>query len=162
MGLAVDRIGLEMSPPPTPLTSLDDPSWSERWSEAEPIAHRLGVVFRPPHLVPWTRKAHELHHFALEKERGAEIRSAIFQAYLLEGRDIGRVDELVRLAVGAGLDRTEAKASLDVDRLEQDVVAVREDAARSGVDQVPTLVAPGGTVRGFRMEEDLGTLLRYR
>jgi 2-hydroxychromene-2-carboxylate isomerase len=152
-----DRIGFELRPPPEPITAATDPLWAPRWEVARRVSGALPAA--PPPLVPWTRKAHELHLWAAARESAVEVRRALFEAFFQEGRDIGRVDELVRIAVAAGLDGTAAKATLDVDRHEQDVMEVRRDAARCGVVELPALVFGGRVVQGFHNLTDLSTLL---
>jgi len=154
--------GFELRPPPAPLTTVDDPLWSERWREARAQADRSGVELRPPRLVPWTRKAHELHALASARDLGDRVRAAIFEAYFTDGRDIGRVDVLIDIAEAAGIDRTEAKAVLDVDRHEADVTAARAEAEALGVDDVPTLLVDDELDRGFPDPGRLGTLLPDR
>ncbi len=155
----VERVGFELAPPPAPLTALEDSRWAARWAEARPTAAAAGVLLEPPRVVPWTRKAHELHLHAREHGKADEVRLAIFTAYFGRGEDIGRVDRLVEIAVALGLDRTAAKAVLDVDRHEEGVLASRADATAAGVADVPVITMGGGLVRGFHNRGDLGTLL---
>ncbi len=155
----VERVGFELVPPPAPLTGLDDPRWAARWAEARPIAAAAGVRLEPPRLVPWTRKAHELHLHAHEHGRAADVRLAIFSAYFERGDDIGRVDRLVEIAAALGLDAAVARTVLGVDRHEPEVVAARGAAAAAGVVDVPTISLRGKLVRGFHNRGDLGTLL---
>jgi len=156
----VTWVPFELRPPPTRLTSMDDPSLTERWSRARSEATRLGISFTPPDLVPWTRKAHELALFAQESGVGDVVRTRIFETYLLEGGDIGRVDVLVELGRQAGLDATETKAVLDVDRYEAAVVEARGSAEELGVSDTPTLVVEERRLRGFHNRTTLGTFLR--
>lgn len=170
----------ELRPPPTPLVTIDDASLAGRWREARERARAFGVIFDPPELVPWTRKAHELvlhagDHDAEDAVHDAEdavhdadaavrdvqdaVRRRIFEAYLLEGRDIGRVDVLVALAVDLGLDRTETKAVLDVDTHQATVASLRAEAADRGVTDTPTVVQGGKRLEGFHNRDALGTLL---
>jgi predicted DsbA family dithiol-disulfide isomerase len=90
---------------------------------------------------------------------GDAAHRAVFDAVFLEGRDVGRVDVLVELAGGLGLDATETKATLDVDRYAPDVVAARAAAARSGVAASPALVSGHGTLQGFHNRDALRTFL---
>ncbi len=149
----------ELHPPPTPLVTVDDPSLQGRWAEARRLAAHRGVELAPPRLVPWTRKAHELVLHAAETDLDDAVRDRIFEAYMREGRDIGRVDVLVALASDAGLDRTRTKAVLDVDRFEARVAALREAAAAEGVTDAPTVVHGAGRLEGFHNRDRLGTLL---
>jgi predicted DsbA family dithiol-disulfide isomerase len=156
----VERVGFELVPPPAPLTALDDPRWSARWALARPAAEAAGVLLQPPRLVPWTRKAHELHLYAHEHGRAADVRLAIFSAHFERGEDIGRVDRLVEIGAAVGLDAALARTVLGVDRHEEGVVAARAEAVAAGVGDVPAIALPGALIRGFHNRGDLGTLLR--
>jgi len=149
----------ELRPPPTPLTTSDDPTLAERWDRARALAVESGLTFRPGHLVPWTRKAHELLLHAATANLQGPIRTAVFECWLLEGRDIGRVDVLVELARNAGLEVTETKAVLDVDRFEADVAAARAVALSAGVTETPVLVRGDRRLEGFHNRTALGTFL---
>lgn len=152
----------ELRPPPTPLVAVDDASLADRWVEARSVASGRGLTFDPPRLVPWTRKAHELVIHAGEHELRDEVRSRVFEAYMLERRDIGRVDVLVSLARDLGLDDTATRAVLDVDRHQEDVVSLRTEALADHVADTPTLVHPDGRLQGFHNRDRLGTLLGTR
>jgi predicted DsbA family dithiol-disulfide isomerase len=117
------------------------------------------MTFEPPKLVPWSRKAHELHLLARAHAVHDPVREAVFDAYFRDGRDIGRVDVLVDLASRLGLGRTEIKPALDVDRYQADVVDARRRAREEGVADVPSFRAHGTLPEGFPRLEDLGTLL---
>jgi predicted DsbA family dithiol-disulfide isomerase len=159
----IEWVSFELRPPPTPLVTADDASLAARWDRA-----RVGMrtrpegarrEFSPPLLVPWTRKAHELVLHAGTHGAAAPVRGSLFQAYLFEGRDIGRVDVLVELAVAAGLDRSEAKAVLDVDRFEADVAALRADAVAAGVAEPPALSRGDRHLEGFHNRAAIRTFL---
>ena len=149
----------ELRPPPSPLITVDDEEVRERWALARMLAPGLGVDLSPNRLVPWSSKAHELLMHAGDRHTPV-LRQRLFDAYLTEGMDIGRVDVLVELARGLGLDTTEAKAVLDVDRHRADVVALREEATAEGVSTVPTILFGGRILQGFHNRSALGTLLR--
>jgi predicted DsbA family dithiol-disulfide isomerase len=74
------------------------------------------------------------------------------------GEDIGRVDVLVDLARALGLDATEAKAVLDVDRYAQDVAALSAEAA-ARVGEPPPLAFGGRVLRGFHNRDAVRTFL---
>lgn len=159
MEVEIEPRALELRPPPDPLIDPRDRQWRSYLAEMEDRADELGVPLRPPPLVPWTRKAHELALHAREKGCGAEMEGRIYDAYFAEGRDIGRVDVLVDVAVSVGLDATETKATLDVDRYEDRVGNARRDALATGVRGVPTLVLGDRTLEGFHPEEEIRTFL---
>lgn len=159
-GGRVDRVPLELRPPPAPLIDPDDPAWRDRWTTA--VAAARGVELRAPSLVPWTRKALELVLHARELGREDDVRRALFVAGLEEGRDLGRVDVLVEIARDLGLDHSRAKAVLDVDRHAEAVRAARVEAAHLGVAEPPALVAGGHVLRGFHNRDALDTFLQER
>jgi hypothetical protein len=135
MGLAA----LEFRPPPEPCLSPDDPDFARRWAVMEEQLGRVGAEM--PVVIPWTRKAHELRALAESKGVGPEVHRALFRAFFEEGQDIGRVDVLVGLAVSAGLDRSETKAVLDVDKFAGPVQEERRTALGMGFTRPPALVA---------------------
>jgi len=151
--------GFEHRPPPTPMIGLDDPQIADAWNEARRIATAIGVDLRPPPLVPWTRKAHELALHAETAGTGDIVRSAIFEGYLLEGLDIGRVDVLVEIARTAGLDPTEAKAVLDVDRYDAMVAEARNSAQARGIERAPELEVGDRRLSGFHNAAVVRTFL---
>lgn len=157
---ALARHPLELRAPPAELISPDDPLWVRRWEEAERRAEARGVALRRPPLVPWSRKAHELALHASEKGRFAEVHAALFRAFLHEGTDIGRVDVLVALAAEQGMDASEVKAVLDVDRHAAALDGLRGEAERLGVRGVPTLLVDGERIEGVLPREALRVLLQ--
>jgi predicted DsbA family dithiol-disulfide isomerase len=158
-GVAVERVPYEVRPPPEPLLAPGDAAWTEYWNAMarELEAERLAV--RRPGLVPWTRKAHELLQHAREHEREGDVHRALFRRFLVEGEDIGRVDVLLAVATAAGLDPTETKAVLDVDRHAAGVGEARALGQRMGVRGVPTLTTEGRILEGIHGEGDIGAFL---
>ena len=64
-------------------------------------------------------------------------------AYFIEGKHVGRIDDLVELAVEVGLDADEARSALEKD---QYLPAVRQDQAQArayGIQGVPFFVIDG-------------------
>jgi len=156
----VARIGFEIRPPPTPLTDIDDPALASRWDVGRAVAADLGLSLSPPRLVPWSRKAHELHLYAASHDLGPDVRAAVFDAYFVAGHDIGRIDVLVEVGCSAGLDVTETKVVLDVDRFEAGVTVARDAAASAGVTDAPVLLLGPARLEGFHNRSTLGTFLR--
>ncbi|MEQ1856448.1 MAG: DsbA family protein [Longimicrobiales bacterium] len=155
----VERVPFEMVPPPGSLTSIEDPLWTTRFAIARPIAAAAGLSVEPSRVVPWTRKAHELHLHARSLGKGDEVRLAIYRAYFGSSVDIGRIDRLVAIAEGCGLDGSTARTVLGVDRHEEDLLAARQAAAAAGVTEAPTLEVGGALHWGFRNRSDLLTLV---
>jgi 2-hydroxychromene-2-carboxylate isomerase len=154
------RRPLEVVPPPRPLLDPSLPPWSLHLEAMREEARRMGVSLAPPPLIPWTRKAHELALHAAEKGCFPAIHRAIFDGFFRDSRDIGRVDVLVEIAVGCGLDRSETRAVLDVDRFAAAVGEERAAAAAAGVRGVPTLIRSRGLLEGFCDRARLREFLR--
>jgi predicted DsbA family dithiol-disulfide isomerase len=155
-----NRVPLEMRPPPRPLLDPDGEEWRHRWQAACAIAAQVGVHLTRPVILPWTRKAHELVLHAAEKGLEARTHRAVFRAVFADGADVGRVDVLVGIAERLGMDATEAKAVLDVDRHTAAVSDLRREASASGVAQPPALCRDGRVLQGFHNRDALRTFLR--
>ena len=91
-----------------------------------------------------TFDAHRLSHLAAERGLSGAFEERVFHAYMTEGQAIGEREVLLRLAVEAGLDEGEARATLDSDRFAQDVRADQHFAQTElGVRGVPFFVFEG-------------------
>ncbi|KAA9154723.1 DsbA family oxidoreductase [Microbacterium lushaniae] len=90
-----------------------------------------------------TVKAHELLHFAKAHGRQLEMVERLMSAYFIEGRHLGRTDELASLAAEVGLPADEARAALESQRHLGDVRADQEQAAAYGINGVPFFVIDG-------------------
>ncbi|WP_295787686.1 DsbA family protein [uncultured Microbacterium sp.] len=90
-----------------------------------------------------TVKAHELLHFAKENGRQLELAEILMSAYFLEGKHVGRDDDLIALAVEAGLDEDAAREALSSQRFRAAVRADQEQARQFGISGVPFFVIDG-------------------
>jgi predicted DsbA family dithiol-disulfide isomerase len=90
-----------------------------------------------------TVKAHELLHHAKDQGRQHEMEERLMSAYFTEGKHVGRIDDLVELAVEVGLDADAARDALDSAK---HLPAVRQDQAQArayGIQGVPFFVIDG-------------------
>ncbi|MGL3151755.1 DsbA family oxidoreductase [Microbacterium sp. A82] len=90
-----------------------------------------------------TVKAHELLHHAKSQGLQLEMEERLMSAYFTEGKHVGRVDDLVELAVEVGLDADTTRHALDNDKF---LPAVRQDQAQGrayGIQGVPFFVIDG-------------------
>ena len=90
-----------------------------------------------------TVKAHELLHFAKEQGRQLDLAERLMSAYFTEGRHVGREDDLVDLAVEAGLDADAARDALQSGRYLGAVRADQAQATAYGINGVPFFVIDG-------------------
>jgi predicted DsbA family dithiol-disulfide isomerase len=134
------HLAWELYPAPAPLPAADAGEWLDA---LRPLADELGLPLRVPAPVR-TRKAHEAAAFAAAKGVGPATREALFAAYFGEGRDIGRIDVLVEIGAGVGLDASELKVVLDVDGFAARVAAEQQAGRDAGVEGVPTVVVGTG------------------
>lgn len=87
--------------------------------------------------------AHEAIHFAKAHGKQLEMKERLLSAYFLEGRHVGKVDELAALGAEIGLDADDLTAALESHEY---LDAVREDqrtAAEYGINGVPFFVIDG-------------------
>jgi predicted DsbA family dithiol-disulfide isomerase len=90
-----------------------------------------------------TVKAHELIHFAKAHGRQLEMKERLLSAYFVEGRHVGRVDELVALAEEIRLDGAAAREALESDAYLDAVRADQAQAQAYGIGGVPFFVIDG-------------------
>lgn len=90
-----------------------------------------------------TRKAHQLVHYAKAHGRQHEAVERLMSAYFVEGRHVGRDEDLAELAAEIGLDRDDVLRSLAA---EEHLPALRRDQAQAadyGITGVPFYVVDG-------------------
>ncbi len=90
-----------------------------------------------------TVKAHQLLHFAKAQGKQIEMKERLLRAYFVEGRHVGRTEDLADLAAEIGLDRDEALRSLESGEYLEAVHADQEQAMRYGIRGVPFFVIDG-------------------
>ena len=90
-----------------------------------------------------TIKAHQLLHYAKERGLQLEMKERLLSAYFVEGRHVGRVEDLVDLAAEIGLDRSEVTRSLNADDYLEAVRADMVQARQYGINGVPFFVIDG-------------------
>lgn len=108
------------------------------------IAQKAGLEYRFDLLQHTnTVKAHELLHHAKANGLQHEMEERLMSAYFTEGKHVGRIDDLVELAVEVGLDAEETRKALEASTY---LPAVRQDQAQAqayGIQGVPFFVIDG-------------------
>jgi predicted DsbA family dithiol-disulfide isomerase len=87
-----------------------------------------------------TIKAHQLLHYANERGHQLEMKERLLSAYFVEGRHVGRVEDLSDLAAEIGLDRSDVVSSLNADEYLEAVRADMAQARQYGINGVPFFV----------------------
>ena len=107
--------------------------------EEEEIPFAFEAIRRTPNTVD----AHRLIRYAGGQGCQDAVIEALFQAYFLEGEDIGSAEVLTAAAAAAGIAAGEAKALLGSD-LEAEAVRNEDaQARRAGLQGVPTYIVNG-------------------
>jgi predicted DsbA family dithiol-disulfide isomerase len=123
---------------------------------------REGLPFNPDRNMSYnSRLAQELSKWAEEKGKGDEAHDAIFRAYFVEVKNIGKVEPLVEIAQALGLPADEATDVL-LSRKYKD--AVDDDwrrCAAYGVNAVPTFHAGRYLMVGAQPYEELERLIQH-
>jgi len=147
-GVEPTRHPFEMRPVPLELIDGMDPDWRSYGETVGDLAREAEIQMAFPSFIPWSRKAHELRLHAAESGLESKMHEEIFSARFRDGADVGRVDLLVAAAERVGLDLSETKAVLDVDKHRDRVVELRREAEAEGVRRVPTLRSRSVSLEG--------------
>ena len=124
-------------------------------SRLKKVAEELGLPLGKRKKTYNSRLAQELAKWAESKGRGDPFNEAVFRAYFVDGKNIGKVDVLVALAKSIGLPEEEARSVLESRTFKE---AVDSDWSRShalGITAVPTFFIDGRVVVGFQAYEVL-------
>jgi predicted DsbA family dithiol-disulfide isomerase len=100
------------------------------------LAFEFERIARLPH----TRRSHLLIAHAARRGVQGEVVERVMQAYFEEGRDVGDVEELVRLGVEAGLEERDTRAAVVLRAGQDGIVAAQRHAAVIGIKGVPTFL----------------------
>jgi predicted DsbA family dithiol-disulfide isomerase len=112
------------------------------------VAREEGLPFGKREKTYNSRLAQELGKWAESENRGESFHKAAFRAYFVDGINIARIPNLVKLAVKAGLSGQAAQEVLESRHFKD---AVDSDWARSremGVVAVPTFMMNGNRLVG--------------
>lgn len=108
-----------------------------------------------------TRLAQELAKWADSKPGGDRLNTALYQAYFVDGKNIGKMDTLLQIVEQTGLPVDEARTILEQGDMRE---AVDEDWRRSrsmGVTGVPTFVVNNTGIVGAQPYEQLSDFLEH-
>ena len=106
------------------------------------VGAAVGIPFRFERIqvTPNTRDAHRLIRRATEAGDAEPVVEALFNAYFIEGRDIGDRSTLAEIAREVGLDRDETARFLASPDGAEEVVAEDMSARRIGINAVPCFI----------------------
>lgn len=87
--------------------------------------------------------SHELLHYAKSQGRQLDMKERLLKAYFVEGRHVGRIEDLADLAAEIGLDRVDVVRALTAHEFLADVKADVAQAGEYGIQGVPFFVIDG-------------------
>ncbi len=107
-----------------------------------------------------SRLAQELGKWAEAKGKGDLFHDGVFRAYFVDGKNIGKADELVSLTKSIGLPEKEARPVLDSRTYKDAVDADWSRSRKLGISGVPTFVLGERGIVGFQPYEALEQFLK--
>jgi predicted DsbA family dithiol-disulfide isomerase len=108
-----------------------------------------------------SRLAQELSKWAEDKGKGDEIHDALFRAYFVDVKNIGKVEPLAEIAGGLGLPSDEATDVLLSRKYKNAVDDDWRRCATYGVNAVPTFLAGRYLMVGAQPYEELQRLIEH-
>jgi predicted DsbA family dithiol-disulfide isomerase len=108
-----------------------------------------------------SRRAQELSKWAESQGKGDVIHDALFRAYFVDVKNIGKVEPLVEIAQGLGLPADEATDVLLSGKFKDTVDEDWRRCAAYGVNAVPTFLAGKYLMVGAQPYEELERLVEH-
>jgi predicted DsbA family dithiol-disulfide isomerase len=108
-----------------------------------------------------SRLAQELSKWAEGKGKSDEIHSALFHAYFVDVKNIGKLEPLLEIANEIGLPADEAADALRSRSFKEAVDADWRRCAAIGVNAVPTFLAGRYLMVGAQPYEELERLVQH-
>lgn len=140
--------------------------WARVRREVREQAGETGVELDLPDFVANSHEALQAAEFAKDVGRESFRRThrALFRAYFVHGRNLGRRDVLLDVCGEAGLDREGLENALDDDRYADELRRAEEEASRYDIEGTPTILFGRHKVVGAApadvMEDALGRARR--
>src|SRR5690242_15382157 len=153
----------ELRPEPHPTLRPEGEYLQRAWSHSVyPIARRMGVPIALPPVSPQphTHLAFEGYQYAREHGKGNDYNHRVLGAFFVEGRDIGDIGVLTKLAGEVGLDERGFEDALRT-RKYQDAHrrALRHAYEEAGVTGVPMVLIGEQVLTGLQGRETLEAVI---
>ena len=149
----------ELRPEPHPTLRPEGEYLQRAWSQSVyPLASQMGVPIALPPVSPQphTHLAFEGYQFAREHGKGNDYNHRVLEAFFVEGRDIGDIGVLTRLAGVVGLDEGDFEEALRTRKYrEAHRRALRHAYEEAGVSGVPMFVIGDRVLTGLQDRETL-------
>jgi len=129
-------------------------------SRLKQVAEELGLPLGERRKTYNSRLAQELAKWAESKGKGDPFHESVFRAYFVDGKNIGKVDELVALVKPIGLPEKEARSALESRAFKEAVDADWSRSRTFGITGVPTFLVDHRATVGFQPYEALEKFLK--
>lgn len=153
----------ELRPEPHPTLWPEGDYLQRTWQQSVyPIAHRMGVPIKLPAVSPQPHAhlAFEGYQYAKEHGKDNDYNHRVLEAFFVEGRDIGQIDVLTKLAGEVGLDEREFEEALRTRKYrEAHRRALRHAYEEAGVNGVPMFVIGDRVLTGLQGRETLDAVI---
>jgi predicted DsbA family dithiol-disulfide isomerase len=153
----------ELRPEPHPTLRPEGDYLQRAWQQSVyPIARRMGVPISLPPVSPQphTHLAFEGYQYAKEHDRGNEYNHRVLEAFFVEGKDIGQIGVLTRLAGEVGLNEKEFEEALRTRKYrEAHWRALQHAHEEAGVNGVPMFVIGQQVLTGLQDRETLEAVI---
>ncbi len=123
------------------------------------VADELGLPLGERKKTYNSRLAQELAKWAESEGKGGLFHKAVFRAYFVDGKNIGRRDELVVISKSVGLPEKKARSVLESRTFKEAVDSDWDRSQAMGITGVPTFVVDNQATVGFQTCEELGRFL---
>jgi predicted DsbA family dithiol-disulfide isomerase len=97
----------------------------------------LQFAFAKQNVLPNTRDAHRVIQFAKQEGKQLEVKEAIMSAYFEQGIDLSKEENLIDVAVKAGLSKERVKKLLSSDEGALEVALEEKEMQKLGITGVP-------------------------
>jgi predicted DsbA family dithiol-disulfide isomerase len=124
------------------------------------VALELGLPLGDRKMTFNSRLAQELAKWAESKGKGDEFHDAVFRAYFVDGKNIGKVDVLADLAKSVGLPVEEARVVLGTRTFKKEVDSDWSRVHEMGITAVPTFVVNRQAIVGAQPYDALETFMK--
>lgn len=111
--------------------------------ESEARAEGLPIDFGSITTTPNTRLAHKLIHYSGEHGKQNDVIDLLFSSYFCSGKDIGKPDVLLEVAMACGLSLEGTDTALASELINQTIEQQEDTALQMGVSGVPGFVYNG-------------------
>lgn len=116
--------------------------WSRLLDSVSGMAEEEGLELSVPDFVPRTSAALEAALFAADVGADAfdRLHPALFRAFFVEGRNIGRRETVIDVAESAGVDPEGLERALEDERYTDELRRVHAETDRYDIDGTPTVL----------------------